>query len=84
MIYDCNKKQRIAIARALYKDARLLLLDEATSSVDIAAEKEINIMLGELKQNDPELTILSIAHRESTLSYCSRIIDLEENGKENI
>ena len=79
-----GQKQRIAIARALYKNASLLLLDEATSSVDIAAEKEINQMLGELKQNNPDLTILSIAHRESTLAYCSRIINLEENGQKDI
>lgn len=73
-----GQKQRIAIARALYKGARVLLLDEATSSVDIAAEREINTMLCELKSVQNDLTILSIAHRESTLAYCDRIIDLEE------
>lgn len=73
-----GQKQRIAIARALYKGARVLLLDEATSSVDIAAEKEINTMLCELKSVQNDLTILSIAHRESTLAFCDRIIDLEE------
>lgn len=77
-----GQKQRIAIARALYKGASLLLLDEATSSVDIATEREINIMLKELKELEPSLTILAIAHRESTLAYCSRIIDLENDGKE--
>ncbi|MBE6247127.1 MAG: ABC transporter ATP-binding protein [Bacteroidales bacterium] len=73
-----GQKQRIAIARALYKGARVLLLDEATSSVDIAAEREINTMLCELKSVQNDLTILSIAHRESTLAFCDRIIDLEE------
>ena len=79
----CNlsggQKQRIAIARALYKGAQVLLLDEATSSVDVATERDINNMLFELKNSHRELTILSIAHRESTLSYCSRIINLEDN-----
>ncbi|MBR1950906.1 MAG: ABC transporter ATP-binding protein [Bacteroidales bacterium] len=73
-----GQKQRIAIARALYKGARVLLLDEATSSVDIAVEREINTMLCELKSVQNDLTILSIAHRESTLAFCDRIIDLEE------
>lgn len=76
-----GQKQRIAIARALYKGADVLLLDEATSSVDISTEREINLMLKQLKGEDDALTILCIAHRESTLAYCSRIIDLEaENG----
>ena len=75
-----GQKQRIGIARALYKGASVLLLDEATSSLDNNTEKEINEMLQELKKEIPDLTILSIAHRESTLAYCNRIINLEENG----
>ena len=77
-----GQKQRISIARALYKGADVLLFDEATSSVDIAAEREINNMLRGLKEGNKELTILCIAHRESTLAYCSRIIDLEKNEVE--
>ena len=75
-----GQKQRIGIARALYKGASVLLLDEATSSLDNNTEREINQMLQELKKEIPDLTILSIAHRESTLAYCNRIINLEENG----
>lgn len=74
-----GQKQRIGIARALYKGASLLLLDEATSSLDNNTEREINDMLLGLKEEIPGLTILSIAHRESTLAYCNRIINLEEN-----
>ena len=75
-----GQKQRIGIARALYKGASVLLLDEATSSLDNNTEREINEMLQELKKEIPDLTILSIAHRESTLTYCNRIINLEDNG----
>ena len=75
-----GQKQRIGIARALYKGASVLLLDEATSSLDNNTEREINEMLQELKKEIPDLTILSIAHRESTLTYCNRIINLEVNG----
>lgn len=74
-----GQKQRIGIARALYKGASLLLLDEATSSLDNNTEREINDMLLGLKEEIPGLTILSIAHRESTLAYCNRIINLEVN-----
>ena len=74
-----GQKQRIGIARALYKGASVLLLDEATSSLDNNTEREINDMLLGLKEEIPGLTILSIAHRESTLAYCNRIINLEEN-----
>lgn len=75
-----GQKQRIGIARALYKGATVLLLDEATSALDNKTEREINNMLTELKTQVPGLTILSIAHRESTLAYCNRVIDLEKNG----
>lgn len=72
-----GQKQRIGIARALYKGASVLLLDEATSSLDNATEKEINDMLASLRKSYDGLTILSIAHRESSLSYCDRIIHLD-------
>ena len=76
-----GQKQRIGIARALYKGAKVLLLDEATSALDNNTEKEINIMLDNLRAKFNGLTVLSIAHRESTLAYCSRIINLENNEK---
>ena len=75
-----GQKQRIGIARALYKNATVLFLDEATSALDNNTEREINDMLARLKDRVPGLTVLSIAHRESTLAYCSRVINLEENG----
>lgn len=74
-----GQKQRIGIARALYKGATILLLDEATSALDNNTEREINQMLLQLKEHVPGLTILSIAHRESTLAYCNRVINLEDN-----
>ena len=79
-----GQKQRIGIARALYKGASVLLLDEATSSLDNNTEREINNMLLKLKEEITGLTILSIAHRESTLAYCNRIIDLENNEKNQL
>ena len=72
-----GQRQRIGIARALYKEAEIILLDEATSALDNATEMDINRMLEELRKEYPGLTILSIAHRESSLSYCDRIITID-------
>ena len=72
-----GEKQKIAIARALYKKVSVLLLDEATSALDNVTELEINRTLQQLKQTNRGLTILSIAHRESSLSFCDRTITIE-------
>lgn len=76
-----GQKQRIGIARALYKEADVLFLDEATSALDNQTEKEVNETLMHLKENYQGLTILSIAHRESSLAYCDRIITLENENE---
>ena len=72
-----GQRQRIGIARALYKEAEIILLDEATSALDNHTEMEINTMLAGLRKMYTGLTILSIAHRESSLSYCDRIITID-------
>ena len=72
-----GQKQRIGIARALYKDAEVLFFDEATSALDSNTEHEINAALQELSEKHKELTMIIIAHRESSLKFCDRIIDLE-------
>ena len=76
-----GQKQRVGIARALYKKAEVLLLDEATSALDNETERAVNEMLLSLMKECRGLTILTIAHRESSLAYCHRVIRL--NGKDN-
>ena len=71
-----GQKQRLGIARALYKDATVLFLDEATSSLDSGTEYDINKALQHLSDERQELTIIIIAHRESSLNFCDRIIDM--------
>lgn len=71
-----GQRQRIGIARALYKNAEILFFDEATSSLDSKTEKEINQAIEELSDMDKKLTIVIIAHRESSLSVCDRILDI--------
>ena len=73
-----GQRQRIGIARALYRDASVLLLDEATSALDNETESGINQTLKQLKAKNAGLTILSIAHRDSSLGYCNRIVNIEK------
>ncbi len=72
-----GQRQRIGIARALYRKVDLLLLDEATSALDNATELEINRMLVKLREQCKGLTILTIAHRESSLLMCDRVVTIE-------
>ena len=72
-----GQRQRIGIARALYKGAEVLFLDEATSALDSQTEQSINEAIVSLAQADKSLTIVVIAHRDSSLTYCDRIITLK-------
>lgn len=72
-----GQKQRIGIARALYKEAEVLFFDEATSALDNKTEQEINHALETLSLQHRELTLVVIAHRESSLAFCDRIFDLD-------
>lgn len=72
-----GQKQRIGIARALYKDAEVLFFDEATSALDSHTEQEINLALQELSANHKELTMIIIAHRESSLTFCDRVVEID-------
>ena len=72
-----GQRQRIGIARALYKSADILLFDEATSSIDNDTEESINNAISNLANSNRSLTIVVIAHRDSSLEYCDRIIMLQ-------
>lgn len=71
-----GQKQRIAIARALYKNAKVLLFDEATSALDTEAEQIIIESLKRLK--DKQVTILIIAHQNRILHLCDHIYRIEK------
>ena len=73
-----GQRQRIGIARALYKNADILFFDEATSSLDNATEQSINRAIENLSTTNKDLTIVVVAHRDSSLNYCDRIITLEK------
>jgi ABC-type multidrug transport system fused ATPase/permease subunit len=72
-----GEKQRIAIARAILRDAEILLLDEATSSLDNESESLVQEALEDLMQ---ERTSIVIAHRLSTVEKADRILVLDQGS----
>ena len=76
MIVSGGERQRIGIARALYRNPDVLFFDEATSALDRDTERSVNDSVERLSADNRDLTIIVIAHRETSLGYCDRIIDL--------
>ena len=72
-----GQRQRLAIARAMLKNAPILLLDEATSSLDTESERQVQTALARLTQNR---TTLVIAHRLSTVMDAD-VIHVVERGR---
>ena len=70
-----GEMQRIAIARAILKDAPVLILDEATAFADPDNERKVQAALTRLAQGR---TVLMIAHRLSTVTGADKIFVLEE------
>ena len=73
-----GQRQRLAVARALYRAPRLLILDEATSALDDETEQALIDALNALKGR---LAILMIAHRSSCIDACDRVISLDSAKK---
>ncbi len=72
-----GQRQRIALARIFLRNPRILILDEATSALDNTSEKLIQTEIEKMKA-DCGTTILSIAHRLSTLRNCDEIIVMDQ------
>ncbi len=68
-----GQRQRIAIARIFLRKPKILILDEATSALDNTSEKYIQTQIEQL-QMENKMTILSIAHRLTTLQNCDFIL----------
>ena len=76
-----GQKQRISLARCIFCNPKILLLDEATSALDEVTEKEVNnFVCKEL----PQTTIISVAHRFSTVLSAEKIIVVNNGCIESI
>ena len=73
-----GQKQRIAIARTLYKNPDVLLMDEATSSIDTNAERIVKEVIDNFKSQGK--IVIVIAHRLSTIATADTILVME-NGR---
>ena len=71
-----GQKQRILLARALYRKPEILILDETTSSFNEELENKI---ITNIKKYLPEITIILITHRLSSLKYCDNVFRLSKN-----
>ena len=76
-----GQRQRLAIARGLYKDSDLLILDEATNALDSDGE---SIILSNIMKENKTKTIIMITHRQSSLSFCDRVFQINNGGIEEV
>ena len=70
-----GQKQRLGIARTLYRNPKLILLDEATSALDSTTEEEV---IKNIEKENKKKIIIMIAHRLSTLKNCNKLLIIDD------
>ena len=78
--FSGGQKQRLGIARAIYRNSEVIILDEATNALDQKTENKIIDSLLKIKNK----TIISVSHRINSLKNFDRIIELENGTIKNI
>ena len=73
--FSGGEKQKLLLARALYKDAPILILDEPTAALDPIAENELYLKYNSLSHNK---TSFFISHRLSSTRFCDKILFLSD------
>jgi ATP-binding cassette, subfamily B, bacterial CvaB/MchF/RaxB len=68
---SAGQRQRVLLARALYRRPRVLFIDEGTANLDVELERRINEMLAGLP-----ITRIHVAHRPQTIALADRVIEL--------
>ena len=75
--FSGGENQKLAIARALYKDGNMVILDEPTASLDALAEAELYENFNELIKNK---TAIFVSHRLASTKFCDKIVLLDNDG----
>ncbi|MAV57007.1 MAG: hypothetical protein CMI79_05735 [Candidatus Pelagibacter sp.] len=70
-----GERQRIALARAVYREPNIFFMDESTSALDSKTEETI---IQNIKNNFKHKTMIMIAHRQSTIKSCDKILNLKD------
>ncbi|WP_370307276.1 peptidase domain-containing ABC transporter [Sinimarinibacterium flocculans] len=78
-VLSAGERQRLMLARALYRQPKILFLDEATSNLDKDLDVKINGMLAE-----KEATRIIVTHRQTSLAFADRVFRLENGSLEQL
>ena len=71
-----GQRQKLSLARALYKDANILILDEPTNSLDPNSSEDFLKLLQKIKSNK---IIILITHDRSLIKYCDKVFDIVDS-----
>ena len=71
-----GQKQRIGIARALYKKPKFIIFDEATNALDYESEKKVLDTIYDLRKNK---TIVIISHKKDIINLCDKILEIKNS-----
>jgi ABC-type multidrug transport system fused ATPase/permease subunit len=72
-----GQKQRLAIARALYRNSKIIILDEATSSLDAKSGEEILKIIYKYKE---DRTIFIISHNKDNYKFCDKVYEIKNQN----